>query len=41
MNGKTKRPVKPYSTNVRDYPSTLSGSEKKSLAAEPKLNAER
>jgi hypothetical protein len=41
MNGKTKRPVKPYSTTVRDYPSTLSGSERESLAAEAKLKAER
>jgi hypothetical protein len=40
MNGKTTRPVKPYSTNVRDYPSTLSGFERESLAAEAKLNAE-
>jgi hypothetical protein len=41
MSGKKKRPLKPYSTNVLDYPSTLSGFERESLAAEAKLNAER
>jgi hypothetical protein len=42
MLGKTnkwKSPVKPYSTNVRDYPSLLSGFEKESLAAEAQLAA--
>jgi len=44
MHGKTnkrKSPVKPYSTNVRDYPSLLSGFEKESLAAEAQLAADR
>jgi hypothetical protein len=41
MNGKKKRPLKPYSTNVLDYPCTLSGFERESLAAEARLNAER
>jgi hypothetical protein len=41
MNGKKKRPLKPYSTNVLDYPCTMSGFERESLAAEAKLKAER
>jgi hypothetical protein len=44
MHGKTnkrKSSVKPYSTNVLDYPSLLSGFEKESLAAEAKLAADR
>jgi len=35
-----KSPVEPYSTNVLDYPCTLSGSERESLAAEATLAAE-
>jgi len=31
----------PYSTNVLDYPCTMSGFERESLAAEAKLKAER
>jgi hypothetical protein len=43
MNGKTKkkRTLIPYSTNVLDYPCTMSGFERESLAAEAKLKAER
>jgi hypothetical protein len=44
MNGKTKkkkRTLMPYSTNVLDYPCTMSGFERESLAAEAKLKAER
>jgi hypothetical protein len=41
MNGKKKRTLKPYSTNVLDYPCTMSGFERESLAAEAKLKAER
>jgi hypothetical protein len=41
MNGKKKRPLKPYATNVLDYPCPLSGFERESLAAEARLNAER
>jgi hypothetical protein len=38
---RTPSAVKPYSTNVLDYPSTMSGFEKESLAAEAKLRVER
>jgi hypothetical protein len=41
MNGKKKRPVKAHSTNVLDYPCTMSGFERESLAAEAKLKADR
>jgi hypothetical protein len=42
MNGKRKkRTLIPYSTNVLDYPCTMSMYEKESLAAEAKLKAER
>jgi hypothetical protein len=41
MNRKKKRTLKPYSTNVLDYPCTMSGFERESLAAEAKLIAER
>jgi hypothetical protein len=36
-----KPPVKPHSSNVLDYPCTMSGFEKDSLVAEAKLKAER
>ncbi|HWO32193.1 MAG TPA: hypothetical protein VNO32_25640 [Candidatus Acidoferrum sp.] len=36
-----KSRIKPYSTNVLDYPCTMSGFERESLAAEAKLKAER
>jgi hypothetical protein len=36
-----KPPVKPHSTNLLDYPCTMSGFEKDSLVAEAKLKAER
>jgi hypothetical protein len=35
-----KSPVEPYSTNVLDYPDTMSSSERESLAAEATLAAE-
>jgi hypothetical protein len=38
---KVKPAVKPHSTNVLDYPCTMSGFEKESLAAEAKIVAER
>jgi hypothetical protein len=38
---KVKPAVKPHSTNVLDYPCTMSGFERESLAAEAKINAER
>jgi hypothetical protein len=41
MNGKKKRPVEPHSTNVLDYPCTMSGFEKESLATEAKLKADQ
>jgi hypothetical protein len=41
MNGKKKRTLKPYLTNVLDYPCTMSGFKRESLAAEAKLKAER
>jgi hypothetical protein len=41
MNGKKKRPIKPHSTNVLDYPCTMSGFERESLAAEAKLKADK
>jgi hypothetical protein len=33
--------IKPHSTNVLDYPCTMSGFERESLAAEAKLKAEQ
>jgi hypothetical protein len=41
VNGKKKSSVKPHSTNVLDYPCTMSGFERESLAAEAKLRAEQ
>ena len=41
MNGKKKSPVKAHSTNVLDYPCTMSSFERESLAAEAKIKAER
>jgi hypothetical protein len=36
-----KSRMKPHSTSVLDYPCTMSGFERESLAAEAKLKAER
>jgi hypothetical protein len=36
-----KPPVKPHSTNILDYPETMSQHERESLAAEAQLKAER
>jgi hypothetical protein len=41
VNGKKKRPHKPHSMNVLDYPCTMSGFERESLAAEAKLKADK
>jgi hypothetical protein len=41
VNGKKKRLGKPHSTNVLDYPCTMSGFEKESLAAEAKLKLDK
>jgi hypothetical protein len=41
VNGKKKRLGKPHSTNVLDYPCTMSGFERESLAAEAKLKADK
>jgi hypothetical protein len=41
MNGKKKRTIEPYSTNILDYPCTMSGFERESLAAEAKLKADK
>ena len=40
MPRKPKR-ESPHSTNILDYPSSMSGFERESLAAEAKLKAER
>ena len=40
MPRKPKR-ENPHSTNILDYPSSMSGFERESLAAEAKLKAER
>jgi hypothetical protein len=41
MTRKRKRPLELPATNVLDYPETMSGFEKESLAAEEKIEADR
>jgi hypothetical protein len=41
MNGKKERPLELPSTNVLDYPESMSGFERESLAAEAKLKADK